>query len=121
MQSYKSLLVALFAVLFSPLALAAFSADMTQEQVAAEAASQLAAQNCQPWQNTKDCRTALDSIAESALDAGIESGVIIEALKTAGAPIGLVTAATAQVARRTLDVITPPKTGGGPGGGVSTN
>ena len=111
MHAYKTLLVALFVVLFSPFAVAGFSASMSLAAVTAEATRILSEQNCQSWQN-KECRAVVDTIAENALDAGIESGIVIEALKTAGVSIGLATASTAQLARRTLDIITPPKTAG---------
>lgn len=121
MRTYRPLLVALFAVFFSPFVMADFSAGMSQDEVAAEVAGILADQACQPWQHSKQCRAVVDATAEKALDAGIESGIVIEALKAAGVPIGPATAATARLARRTLDIITPAKTYEGPGGGVSSN
>lgn len=121
MRTCKSLLVALFVVFFSPFAAAGFSAGMSQDEVAAEVARILAEQECQPWQHSKQCRAVVDTTAENALDAGIESGIVIEALKVAGVPIGPATAATARLAGKTLDIITPAKTYEGPGGGVSSN
>ena len=121
MHAYKTLLVALVVVLFSPFAEAGLTSGMSQDEVAAEVGRILKQDECNDWRDTRPCQSLVDTIAENALDAGIESGIIIVALRTAGVPIGLAISSTAQLARRTLDIITPPKTGGGPGGGVSAN